>query len=74
MSPTEVVSDLHSFQTAIAHAQLNGLEYIEVDQKVFDYFIKKSPSAYFFYGSPGIRVYLENTKDQIKAEEAKRLD
>ncbi len=53
-----VIKDLREFQDAIASAQLDGQEYIQVDEKVFKYFNKKNPDAEsFMYGNPGIRVF-----------------
>lgn len=66
-----MVKDLREFQDAIAAAQMNEKSFIEVDARVFDYFTKKKAPKYFTYGQPGIRVYLEGTRDKIeKAERA----
>ena len=66
-----IIRDLHTFQNAIAQAQLNRIPYIEVDEKVFTFYTKGQPGKSFTYGNPGIRVYLAGCKEECDAEEAR---
>lgn len=68
-----VVTDLRTFQDAIASAQLNEKTYIEVDEKIFKWFTKGKTTPYFVYGNPTIRVYLENTREAIEQDETRLL-
>jgi hypothetical protein len=67
------INDLQSFQNAIASAQLNQDEFIEVDAKVFNYYVRDGKSKYFTYGNPGVRVYLEGMREQVEEEESRTI-
>lgn len=65
----QVLSDPQEFQMAIGKAQMEGYEYVEVSQKLFDYLVKRNKTRYLTYGDPGIKVYVHGTRDEIEKEE-----
>jgi predicted metal-binding transcription factor (methanogenesis marker protein 9) len=62
------VDDPESFRMAIGAAQMNDQEYIEVGEKLFKYLLKNSKSKFLTYGSPGIKIYLQGTREQLERE------
>lgn len=66
----EVADSTIDFQMAIGHAQMEGIEYIEVSEKLFAYLMRKSKSSYITYGDPGVKVFKVGTRDEILREES----
>lgn len=65
----EIISNPEEFRMAIGHAQMEGLDFIEVSENLFKYLLKKSKSKYLTYGNPGIKVYQVGTREEIEKEE-----
>jgi hypothetical protein len=61
----KVVDNPEDFRVAIGHAQLSGKDYIEVSEPLFNYLVKNNQTEYLTYGSPGVKVFKEGTKDKI---------
>lgn len=59
----DVIDTPDKFERAIGNAQLDGLDSIEVDEKLFKHLCKNSKTAYLTYGKPGIKVYLKGTRE-----------
>ena len=66
----EVIKDPKSFEMAIAHAQMEGRDHIEVSEQLFKLLTKKAKTPYITWGKPGIKVFIEGTKEGIEAEES----
>jgi hypothetical protein len=63
------VDDPESFRMAIGSAQMNGEEFIEIGPTLFKYLLKSAKSRYLTYGSPGIKIYLKGTREELEKEE-----
>lgn len=61
----EFIDTPDKFQQAVGNAQLDGLDFIEVEEKLFKHLIKNSKTEYLTYGKPGVKVFLRGTRDQI---------
>lgn len=57
------------FRMGIAHAQMEGRGYVEVTEKLFKYLLKRAKSEYLTYGDPGIKVFLQGTREGIEERE-----
>ena len=68
----KIYDNLHEFEMAVANAPLDGIEYLEVNQKVFDYLTRKQKTRYVMY--KGVAVYLEGTKDRNDAIDSLSAD
>lgn len=64
-----VVDNPEDFRMAVGHAQMAHAEYIEVSARMFEYLVKNNKTEYITYGSPGIKVYKEGTREKIEAWE-----
>lgn len=60
-----VIDTPDKFQEAIGNAQLDGLEYIEVEEKLFKHLVRNSPTEYLTYGKPGVKVFKRGTREAI---------
>lgn len=58
------------FARAVAFAQADGDGEIEVSQKLFDFLVKNNKTKYLTYGNPGVKVFVEGTKEKIKKDES----
>lgn len=72
-----VSQSLSDFNVAHSHAKFNGLDYILVSKKVFDYFMrsqvrnKVDPDLdYFWYQD--VKVFKEGTKEKIERYESRK--
>lgn len=65
-----IIDSPDKFQMAIGNAQMDGLDAIEVTEKLFKHLAKNSKTKYLTYGKPGIKVFVEGTRDAIEAEES----
>lgn len=65
-----IIDSPDKFQSAIGNAQLDDLDYIEVEEKLFKHLVKNSKTKYLTYGKPGIKVYKRGTREEIEAEES----
>ena len=61
----DVIDTPDKIQEAIGNAQLDGLDYIEVEERLFKHLVKNSPTEYLTYGKPGIKVFKRGTRDAI---------
>jgi len=67
--PPTVIDNPEEFRMAIGQAQMAGEEYIEVGEKLFKYLLKNSKSKYLTYGDPGVKVYLQGTREKYDKED-----
>lgn len=65
-----VIDNPEDFRMAVGNAQLDGVEHLEVSEKLFKYLLKNSKSRYITYGNPGVKVYLAGTKDKYDYEDS----
>lgn len=65
----EVIDDPTEFQMAISKAQMEGVDSLEVTERIFNWLIKNNKTASLTYGNPGVRVFKTGTKDSILNEE-----
>ena len=71
-----MAQDEQEFQRQVLQARIDGDTYIEVEQFVFDYYMRgktQGKFAYFTYGQPGVRVYLKGTREEIENHENRAL-
>lgn len=64
-----VIDNPADFQAAIGNAQMDELDYIEVTEKMFKYLAKNSKTKYLTYGNPGIKVFIQGTREEMQAED-----
>ena len=67
LAKEEVCKDPMTFQKKVGYAQMakkkgEGVDYVIVDQEMFDYLVSNQKTNYLTYGNPGIKVYKEGTK------------
>lgn len=60
----QVISDISEFYMRAQTAALMNEDYLVVDQKVFNAIGRGVKTNYLTYGNPGIKVYLEGTKEK----------
>jgi hypothetical protein len=65
----EVIDNPEDFRMAVGQAQMEGLDYVEVGEKLFRYLLKNSKSKFLTYGDPGLKVYLVGTREQLEKEQ-----
>ena len=63
---TEVITDPTQFQMAIARAQFDGIDHVIVDKNVLMSLLRGNKGVSLTYGNPGVRVYLEGTKESCE--------
>jgi hypothetical protein len=51
---------------AIGQSQLAGRDYLEVSERLFRYLTKDPNTKSLTYGSPGIKVYVKGTREEIE--------
>lgn len=73
---TKVIDNPTDFQYAVGKAQMamqegDGEDYVEVSKELFEYLVKNQKTPYITYGDPGVKVYLEGTREAC--EERDRL-
>lgn len=64
------IDSIDAFRIAVGNAQLEGLEYVEVSEKFFRYLVKNQKTPYLTYGDPGVKVFIQGTREVILAEES----
>lgn len=57
------INDPDTFRMEIARAQMEGIPHLFVTKKVMDYLLRGNKGVSITYGNPGVRVYLEGTKE-----------
>ena len=62
----EMIDTPDKFASAIGNAQLDGLEYVEVEERLFKHLVKNSKTPYITYGKPGIKVYKRGTREELE--------
>jgi len=67
---TPAIDSPEDFRNAIGHAQMEGIGYVEVTDRLFNYLVKNQVTRYLTYGDPGIKVYKDGTKDQYDKEDS----
>lgn len=63
------IDNTEDFRLAVGTAQMDGIEYVEVGEKLFKYLLRGAKTRYLTYGNPGIKVFLKGTMDDILDEE-----
>lgn len=66
---SDVIDNPEDFRMAIAEAQMAGADHVVVSERVLKYLLRGNKSESLTYGEPGIRVFLEGTKDEIERVE-----
>ena len=68
VTPTSelAIDNPEDFRMAIGNAQMEGLDYIEVTEKLFSYLVKNNKTNYLTYGEPGIKVFKVGTREEIQ--------
>jgi len=61
-----VIDDPQDFRVAVGNAQMEGHEYIEVSERLFNHLARKSKTAYLTYGEPGVKVFKVGTREEIE--------
>ncbi len=70
-----LIDDPQEFRIAIANAQFNDTDFVEVSERLFKHLLKNAKTNYFTYGDPGVKVYLAGTRlkhekeDKMNAED-----
>lgn len=67
--PEKLCGTPEEFRTAVGRAQLDGLDYVEVTEELFNYLVKNQKTNYLTYGSPGIKVFKKGTREQLLRED-----
>jgi hypothetical protein len=62
----KVIDSPREFEMAVANAQMEGDEHIEVSERLFNHLVKKAKTPYLTYGKPGIKIFKEGTKEEIQ--------
>ena len=70
----DIIDTPDKFQQAIGNAQLDDLDYIEVEEKLFKHLVKNSKTEYLTYGKPGIKVFKRGTRDEILRKDEMSAD
>lgn len=65
----DVIDDPDSFRMAVAHAQMEGIDHVIVTEKVMKYLLRGHKGVSLTYGDPGVRVYLQGTKEDLDRKE-----
>ncbi len=73
--PTEkkskAIDNYQDFEAAMKHAQMEEIDELEVTKKFFDKFTKGSVhGTNFTHGKPGVRIFIEGTRDEAIALES----
>ena len=64
------IDNFNEFQQAVINAQFEKRGFIEVSEKFFRVLTEGQKTSYLTYGKPGIKVYIEGTREGIEAREA----
>lgn len=67
--PEGVIDDPNAFQLAIGRAQMDNLDYVEVSARLFKYITRGQKTPYLTYGKPGVKVFIEGTRERLLKEE-----
>jgi len=70
----KVIKDLNEFHLAAATAHLSDEDYLIVDERIFQAVGKGVKTNYLTYGDPGIKVYLEGTKEKCDKADNRKVD
>lgn len=62
------------FRVALGQAQMEGFDHITVSEKLFNFLVKNNKTRYLTYGTPGIKIYKEGTKDECDSEDSMSFD
>lgn len=63
-----VANDVTDMTMCMQMAISQGLDYFEINPKLFRYFVTDTNSKYFTYGSNGIKVILQGYVDEVKSQ------
>jgi hypothetical protein len=69
-----VITDIQDFYMKAQTASLMNEDYLVVNERVFNAIGRGVKSPYLTYGNPGIKVYLEGTKEKCDSFDTRRLD
>ncbi len=65
----KIIDNPTDFTMALGHAQMAQKSYLEVSKRMFDFLRKTAKTKYLTYGSPGVKVFLQGTREEIEKEE-----
>lgn len=69
-----VIDNPDEFRLRVGQAQMEGIKYLIVTEKLFSYLTKNSPDLYMTYGVPGVKVYKEGMKDKADAIDSRTAE
>lgn len=64
-----VIDSPDDFRMAVAEAQMAGVDHLVVSERVMKYLLRGNKSEYLTYGDPGLKIFLEGTKEEIERRE-----
>ncbi len=71
--PNFVIKDITDFHMKASTVHLTGQDYLIVDERVYKAIGRGVVSNYLTYGNPGVKVYLEGTKESCDINDAKTI-
>ncbi len=66
----KILDNPEEFRVAVGQAQMDGIQHLEVTEKLFAYLTRNSDTKYLTYGDPGLKIYKAGTKDAIEKVES----
>ncbi len=60
-----VVQTPEMFSHALSMAQMEGRDYLDVSERVFKYLVRNNKTDSITVGNPGVRVFIEGTREKI---------
>lgn len=69
-----VITNYNDFTQAVANAQLDGVGHLEVTPDLFKSLTKGITTEYLTWGHPGVKIYIEGTKERIDEEESMNVE
>lgn len=61
----DVIDDPDSLRFAVANAQMDGVPYLFVSERVMQYIVRGKKDVSVTYGDPGVRLYVKGTKEGL---------
>lgn len=62
----KILNTPEEFRQAIHQCQMEGVKYLEVTEKLFKYLTRNQKTSYLTWGSPGVKVFVEGTRQKIE--------
>lgn len=67
--PSVAIDNPEEFRLAVGQAQMEGIDHLLVTEKLMSYLLRGNKSESLTYGDPGIRIFVEGTKEEIERVE-----